>query len=111
MSSDTLGLAGANHPDSAYRKAIAMDDDHHPHRNGDRPPAGDGQLPAELLRLRDRWSGLYSITCQDGTWSAYYLRTAEEFDAKSPRGLDAKIRRDYARRLEIRPGAPERMST
>jgi hypothetical protein len=68
-------------------------------------------LPPELLRLRGRWQGVYSITCLDGVWSAYYLRTAEEFHASSARGLQAKIRRDYQRRLEIRPGAPERMST
>jgi hypothetical protein len=69
------------------------------------------QLPPELARLRDRWRGVYSITCLDGIWSAYYLRTAEEFHAGSARGLQAKIRSDYQRRLEIRPGAPERMST
>jgi hypothetical protein len=99
---------------------MAMDDDR-PQRNGNQPPAnglvpgGDRftspGLPAALIRLRERWSGLYSITCADGIWSAYYLRTAEEFHARSPRSLDAKIRSDYARRLEIRPGAPERMST
>jgi hypothetical protein len=107
-----------------------MDDDH-PRFNGEQPPgdrrspagdrrsapgdrsshSGELRLPAALVRLRERWSGLYSITCADGIWSAYYLRTAEEFHARSPRSLDAKIRSDYARRLEIRPGAPERMST
>ena len=69
------------------------------------------QLPPELMRLRSRWAGIYSITCLDGTWSAYYLRTAEELHAPSARALQAKIRGDYQRRLEIRPGAPERMST
>jgi hypothetical protein len=77
----------------------------------DRVPGDDHQLPPELVRLRCQWDGIYSITCMDGTWSAYYLRTAEEFHAPSPRALRAKIRSDYARRLEIRPGAPERMST
>jgi hypothetical protein len=66
---------------------------------------------SELARLRKRWEGVYSITCLDGVWSAYYLRTAEEFEAHSLPELRAKIRRDYARRQEIRPGAPERMST
>jgi hypothetical protein len=66
---------------------------------------------SELARLRKRWEGVYSITCLDGVWSAYYLRTAEEFEAYSLPELRAKIRRDYARRQEIRPGAPERMST
>jgi hypothetical protein len=66
---------------------------------------------SELARLRKRWEGVYSITCLDGVWSAYYLRTAEEFEAGSLPELRAKIRRDYARRQEIRPGAPERMST
>jgi hypothetical protein len=69
------------------------------------------QVPPELARLRERWRGVYSITCLDGIWSAYYLRTAEEFHSGSARGLQAKIRSDYRRRLEIRPGAPERMST
>ena len=66
---------------------------------------------SELARLRKRWEGVYSITCLDGVWSAYYLLTAEEFEADSLPELRAKIRRDYARRQEIRPGAPERMST
>jgi hypothetical protein len=68
-------------------------------------------LASELARLKCRWDGVYSITCLDGVWSAYYLRTAEEFHAPSLRELGGKIRRDHARRLEIRPGAPERMST
>jgi hypothetical protein len=66
---------------------------------------------SELARLKTRWAGVYSITCLDGVWSAYYLVTAEEFHARSLRELRTKIRRDYERRLEIRPGAPERMST
>jgi hypothetical protein len=66
---------------------------------------------AELARLKVRWDGVYSITCLDGMWQAYYVRTAEEFEAPSLRQLAALIRRDYARRLEIRPGSPERMST
>jgi hypothetical protein len=79
-------------------------------------PAGtgdpnDGSQPLELARLRRRWAGIYSITVLDGTWSAYFLRTAEEFHAGSARALRDKLRADYARRLEIRPGAPERMST
>jgi hypothetical protein len=77
----------------------------------DRSQEANHQVPRELVRLRDRWRGLYSITCLDGVWSAYYLRTAEEFHADSARALQAKIRSDYRRRLEIRPGAPERMST
>jgi hypothetical protein len=76
----------------------------------DRLPGAD-PLPPGLARLRCQWAGIYSITCLDGIWSAYYLRTGEEFHAPSPRALQAKIRADYARRLEIRPGAPERMST
>jgi len=68
-------------------------------------------LAAQLARLKARWDGIYSITCLDGVWSAYYVLTAEEFDAPSLRELRAMIRRDYARRMEIRPGAPERMST
>jgi hypothetical protein len=66
---------------------------------------------SELARLKSRWAGVYSITCLDGVWSAYYVLTAEEFHARSLRELRGMIRRDYARRLEIRPGAPERMST
>jgi hypothetical protein len=77
----------------------------------DRPQEANHQVPPELVRLRSRWQGVYSITCLDGTWSAYYLRTAEEIHAGSARALQAKIRSDYQRRLEIRPGAPERMST
>lgn len=74
--------------------------------------AGDyDPVSPELARLRRQWDGIYSITCLDGIWSAYYLRTAEEFQAPSARALRAKIRSDYARRLEIRRGAPERMST
>jgi hypothetical protein len=65
----------------------------------------------ELARLKGRWDGVYSITCLDGVWSAYYIRTGEEFDARSLRALRTKIREDYARRLEIAPGSPERMST
>lgn len=74
-------------------------------------PEDNPQVPPELARLRARWQGVYSITCLDGVWSAYYLRTAEEFHAGSARALQAKIRSDYQRRLEIRPGGPERMST
>jgi hypothetical protein len=66
---------------------------------------------AELARLKASWDGVYSITCLDGIWSAYYMRTSEEFVAPSLTELRTKIRRDYARRLEIRPGAPEGMST
>jgi hypothetical protein len=77
----------------------------------DECPPGNDQPPPDLARLRSQWDGIYSITCLDGIWSAYYLRTAEEFHATSPRALRAKIRQDYARRLEIRPGAPEGMST
>lgn len=65
----------------------------------------------ELARLKGRWDGVYSLTCLDGIWSAYYIRTGEEFHALSLRELRAMIRRDYQRRLEIRPGAQERMST
>lgn len=65
----------------------------------------------QLERLKCRWDGVYSITCLDGLWSAYYIRTGDEFDAPSLAELHAKIRDDYARRLEIRPGAPEGMST
>ncbi len=74
-------------------------------------PEDNRQVPPELARLRARWQGVYSITCLDGVWSAYYLRTAEEFHAGSARALQAKIRSDYQRRLEIRPGGPERMYT
>jgi hypothetical protein len=70
----------------------------------------DRQAPA-LARLKHQWDGMYSITLLDGVWSAYYIRTGEEFDAASLRELGSKIRADYARRREIRPGAPERMST
>jgi hypothetical protein len=76
-----------------------------------RTPEDNDGLPPELARLRYRWAGVYSITCLDGVWSAYFLRTAEELHAGSARSLQAKIRSDYRRRLEIRPGAPERMST
>jgi hypothetical protein len=66
---------------------------------------------SELARIKSRWDGVYSITCLDGVWSAYYLRTAEELEARSLRALADKIRRDYARRQDLRPGGPERMST
>ena len=65
----------------------------------------------ELARLKARWHGVYSITCLDGVWSAYYLRTGVEFSAPSLHELARMISRDYARRREIRPGGPERMST
>ncbi|HSZ44427.1 MAG TPA: hypothetical protein VK823_03760 [Streptosporangiaceae bacterium] len=64
-----------------------------------------------LARLKGRWDGVYSITCLDGVWSAYYIRTGEEFSARSLSYLRTKIRRDWARRLENAPGSPERMST
>lgn len=32
--------------------------------------------PPELVRLRSLWGGIYSITCLDGVWSAYYIRLA-----------------------------------
>jgi hypothetical protein len=64
----------------------------------------------ELGRLRAIWSGVYSITCPDGIWSAYYIRTGEEVAAGSLPELGSRIRLDYERRLEIRPGGPERMS-
>jgi hypothetical protein len=82
--------------------------------SGPRPPAadqGEAGAPPELARLRRDWGGMYSITLLDGTWTAYFLRTAEEFHAGSARALGAKLRADHARRLEIRPGSPERMST
>lgn len=72
---------------------------------------GEPGLPSELARLRSLWGGVYSITCLDGVWSAYYIRTGEEFDARSLPELRTRIRQDYARRLEIRPGSPEGMST
>jgi hypothetical protein len=65
---------------------------------------------AELGRLKAIWTGIYSITCPDGVWSAYYIRTGEEVAAGSLAQLRARIRRDYERRVEARPGAPERMS-
>ena len=66
---------------------------------------------SELVRLKSIWNGMYSITCLDGVWSAYYIRTGEEISAPTLRALSALIRRDYERRIEIRPGGPERMST
>jgi hypothetical protein len=72
---------------------------------------GEPDQPPELVRLRSLWGGVHSITCLDGTWNAYYVRTAEEFEARSLRELGTKIRQDYARRVDNRPGAPERMST
>ena len=68
-------------------------------------------VESELVRLKIIWGGLYSITCLDGVWSAYYIRTGEEFDAPTLRELRGMLRRDYERRIEIRPGSPERMST
>ncbi len=68
-------------------------------------------VESELVRLKSIWGGLYSITCLDGVWSAYYIRTGEEFDAPTLRDLRTLLRRDYERRIEIRPGSPERMST
>jgi hypothetical protein len=67
--------------------------------------------PAELARLRSLWEGMYSITVLDRVWTAYYIRTGEEIDARSPSELRTRIRQDHARRVEIRPGGPERMST
>ena len=66
---------------------------------------------SELVRLKSIWDGIYSITCLDGVWSAYYIRTGEEFGARTLRELRSMLRRDYARRIEMRPGSPERMST
>jgi hypothetical protein len=71
--------------------------------------SGTGQ--PELSRLRDLWQGIYSITILDGTWNAHHIRSGEELDATSLAELRTAIRRDYARRVDIRPGAPERMST
>jgi hypothetical protein len=68
-------------------------------------------VESELVRLKSIWNGIYSITCLDGVWSAYYIRTGEEFDAPTLRELRGMLRRDYERRIEIRPGSPERMST
>jgi hypothetical protein len=67
--------------------------------------------PAELARLRSIWRGIYEITCPDGTWCAFNCRTGEEVATGSLTTLRSAIRRDYERRIEIRPGAPERMST
>jgi hypothetical protein len=72
--------------------------------------AGEREQPPELARLRSLWGGMYSVTCLDGIWNAYYIRTGEEFDARSLRQLRTLIRQDYARRVEIAPGSPERMS-
>jgi hypothetical protein len=66
---------------------------------------------ADLARLMAVWGGIYTITCPDGVWSAYYIRTGEKVAAGSLRELQSRIRLDYERRLELRPGAPERMST
>jgi hypothetical protein len=66
---------------------------------------------ADLARLKAVWGGIYSITCPDGVWSAYYIRTGEKVAAGSLRQLRSRIRVDYERRMEMRPGAPERMST
>jgi hypothetical protein len=68
-------------------------------------------VESELVRLKSIWNGMYSITCLDGIWSAYYIRTGEELFAPTLRTLRTVIRQDYNRRIEMRPGAPERMST
>jgi|HubBroStandDraft_4_1064222.scaffolds.fasta_scaffold06759_2 hypothetical protein len=47
----------------------------------------------ELARLRSLWEGMYSI------------------DARSLPELRSRIREDHGRRVAIRPGSPERMST
>jgi hypothetical protein len=65
----------------------------------------------ELVRLKSIWGGMYSITCLDGVWSAYYIRTGEEFSAPTLRRLRTLLRQDYERRIELLPGWPERMST
>lgn len=65
----------------------------------------------ELVRLKSIWGGIYSITCLDGVWSAYYIRTGEEFSAPTLGRLRTMLRKDYERRIELRPGGPERMST
>jgi hypothetical protein len=67
--------------------------------------------PTELVRLRSLWGGIYSITCPDGLWSAFYCRTGEEIATGTLAELRTAIRRDYERRIDTRPGAPERMST
>jgi hypothetical protein len=72
---------------------------------------GMGDAEAELVRLKSIWGGIYSITCLDGVWSAYYIRTGEEFSAPNLSKLRSLLRRDYERRIELRPGSPERMST
>jgi hypothetical protein len=65
----------------------------------------------ELIGLKNIWGGFYSITCLDGVWSAYFIRTGEEFEAATLRSLGSMIRRDFERRIELRPGSPEGMST
>ena len=57
----------------------------------------------ELVRLKSIWGGIYSITCLDGVWSAYYIRTGEEFSAPNLSKLRSLLRRDYERRIELRP--------
>jgi hypothetical protein len=68
-------------------------------------------VPTELARLRSIWDGIYSIACPDGTWAAFYTPTGEQVAAGSLADLRTLIREDYTRRIDIRPGAPERMST
>ena len=72
---------------------------------------GMDDAETELVRLKSIWGGIYSITCLDGVWSAYYIRTGEEFSAPNLSKLRSLLRRDYERRIELRPGSPERMST
>jgi hypothetical protein len=74
-------------------------------------PRGQSDHPPELARLRSLWGGIYEITCPDGTWCAFHCGTGEEVASGSLPALRSAIRRDYERRLETRPGAPERMST
>jgi hypothetical protein len=69
------------------------------------------ELAAELASLRERWNGLYSITLLDDVWSAQWIRSGEEIQASTVKALSRLVNRDYQRRLELRPGAPERMST
>jgi hypothetical protein len=66
---------------------------------------------ADLIRLKSIWGGTYSITCLDGVWSAYFIRTGEELSAPTLRKLRSLLREDFERRIELLPGAPERMST
>jgi hypothetical protein len=69
-----------------------------------------------LADLKMHWGEVYAIGYEDGTWSAYYRGTSDEFRAASASDLRELIRADSQDRQRQLPrdsyaGLTERMST